>query len=144
SELYRKWEKPGPALEHAGKIVKYAKLTRELQYELIGLMGIADGKQLAKDYRGSIEFYNRALKLGEEKEVVIQLDDIYKGLSDAYLGLNDQGRALDFYKKYILFRDSANNEKIKQNSAELEIKYQTAEREKALSQNQLQLAQKDL
>lgn len=144
SELYRKWGRAKPTIEHAEKIIQYANKVGDVQYLLIGTMGIADGYNLAKNYSGSIRYYNKALQLGKEKEVVIQLDDIYKGLSDAHTGINDNGRALDYYKKYIQYRDSANNEKIKKASAELEIKYQTAEKEKALAYKQLQLAQKDL
>lgn len=144
AELYRKWGKAGLCIEHARQVLQYAIANKDVQYQLIGTMGLADGYRLAGNFRESIRYYNRALQLGKEKVVVIQLDDIYKGLSEAHEHLHDNGQALDYYKKYIVYRDSASNEKIKKNAAELEVKYQTAEKEKVLSQNKLQLAQKDL
>ncbi|MBO9611277.1 MAG: hypothetical protein J7619_01210 [Dyadobacter sp.] len=144
AELYRKWGKAGLCIEHARLVLQYATANNDVQYQLIGTMGLADGNRLAQNFRESIRYYNQALQLGKEKAVVIQLDDIYKGLSEAHEHLHDNGPALDYYKKYIVYRDSVSNEKIRKNAAELEVKYQTAEKEKVLSQNKLQLAQKDL
>lgn len=144
AELYRKWGKAGLSIEHARQVLQYAIACDDVQYQLIGTLGLADGYRIAGDFRESIRYYNKALQLGKEKAVVIQLDDIYKGLSEAYEHLGDDGRALDLYKKFIVYRDSASNEKVRKNAAELEVKYKTAEKEKVLSQNKLQLAQKDL
>ena len=144
TDLYRRNQQAGPAIEHAKKIVQYAISGDDLQYQLIGYLSMADAYQLAKDYRKSIEFYNKALVLGKEKDVVIQLDDIYKGLSDAYAQINETGKAFSFYKLYIANRDSANTVKIKNNAGELDIKYQTAQKEKELSLNQLQIARKEV
>ncbi|KIC95999.1 tetratricopeptide repeat-containing sensor histidine kinase [Flavihumibacter solisilvae] len=144
SELYYKWGKAPQVLMHAKKIVEYATETQNVQYQLIGTMGLADGYLLAKDYKASIANYNMALQLGSEKGAVIQLDDIYKGLSEAYSQTGQPGKALESYKKFITYRDSANNEKVKKHSVDLDKKYQLAQKEKALSENQLQLALKDL
>ncbi|RYZ29829.1 MAG: tetratricopeptide repeat protein [Chitinophagaceae bacterium] len=144
TDLYRRNQQAGPAIEHAKKIVQYAISGNDLQYQLIGYLSMADGYQLAKDYRKSIEFYNKALVLGTEKDVVIQLDDIYKGLSDAYEQIKETGKAFSFYKLYIANRDSANTVKTRNNATELDIKYQTAQKEKDLSLNQLQIAQKEV
>jgi signal transduction histidine kinase len=144
SEMYCKWGKAPLAIEHAKKLLNYAQAAGEVQYQIIGLMNLADGYALAKDYKNSIMNYNRALQLGQEKSADLQLDDIYKGLSGAYEKLNQPSKALDLYKKYIIYRDSASNEKIKKNSAELDVKYQTADRERKLSEGRLQLAERDL
>jgi signal transduction histidine kinase len=144
SEMYRKWQKADLTIEHAKKIVQYAIADNNVQYRLIGLMGLADGFALAGNYAKGISYYQQALQLGSETGTAIQLDDIYKGLSDSYAKTGQAQKALDFYKKYIEYRDSTANEKIKRNAAELDIKYQTAEKEKTLSQNQLQLTKKDL
>jgi signal transduction histidine kinase len=105
---------------------------------------LADGYALAGNYRNGILYYQQALELGRKTGTAIQLDDIYKGLSESYAQTGEPAKALAFYKKYIEYRDSTGNEKIKKNSTELDVKYQTAEKEKTLSQNQLQLAKKDL
>ncbi|WP_300600901.1 tetratricopeptide repeat protein [Niabella sp.] len=144
AEVYRKWEKPGLSIAHAKKALEFATAANDVQYQLIGMLGLADGYRLAKDYPQSIRYYSQALRLGREKAAVIQLDDIYKGLSEDYEQLNDDGKALEYYKKFIIYRDSASNVKIKRNATELELKYQTTQKEKILSQNKLLLAQKDL
>jgi signal transduction histidine kinase len=144
AELYRKWGKADLSIAHAKQVLQYAVADDDVQYQLIGAMGLADGYRLAGNAHESILYYNKALQLGKEKAVVIQLDDIYKGMSEVYEQLNENGPALDYYKKYIAYRDSANNEKIRKNAAEMEVKFKTAEKEKELSENKLQLAQRDL
>jgi signal transduction histidine kinase len=144
SELYLKWKKAQPAIQYAEKILYYAKATNHVQYQLIGFINLGQAYVLAKETRKAIYYLNSALQLGHEKEVVLQLDDIYKGLSDAYALQGDHERSLDYYKKYIAYKDSSINEKNNKNIAELEIKYQTVQKEKALSQQQLQLSQKEV
>lgn len=144
SELYRKWRKAQLTIAHSKKVMDYSVAGKNVQYQLIGLMGLADGYALAGDFSKSIIFYHQALMLGQDNGTVIQLDDIYKGLSDAYVQTGQPGKALDFYKKYVAYRDSANNEKVRKYSEELDVKYQAARKEKALSENLLQLARKDL
>lgn len=139
-----KWKKAPPAIQYSKEIIRYAKADNDVQYELIGLMNLGQAYSLANETSKAIYYLNSALELGKEKEVVIQLDDVYKSLSDAYAQQGDYEKSLASYKKYILYRDSSINERNNKNISELEIKYQTSQKEKALSQQQLQISKKEV
>ncbi|GEO07178.1 two-component sensor histidine kinase [Adhaeribacter aerolatus] len=144
SEMYIKAKNAPRVIYYSGQILKHAIASADTHYQLIAYINLAEGYNLAHNYQKRIYYLNKALAIGQEKGVTIQLDDIYKGLSEAYSGLNQHQQALNFYKKYTVYRDSTTNERDNKNIAELEIKYQTAQKEKALTQKKLQLAQKDL
>ena len=144
SELYLKWKKAQPAIHHSEKILYYANAEHNVQYQLIGLLNLGHAYNLANETKNAIFYLNSALQLGLAKQVVIQLDDVYKGLSDAHAQQGDYAKSLDYYKKYILYRDSSINERNNKNIAELEIRYQTVQKERALSQQQLQISQKEV
>jgi signal transduction histidine kinase len=115
-----------------------------VHHHLIGLINLAEGHNLAGNQRQRVHYLQRSLKIGQEKGVTLQLDDIYKGLSEAYSRLGNDTKALNFYKDYIVYRDSVTNDKNKKNVTELELKYQTARQEKIISEKQLQLTQRNL
>ncbi|MBC6492964.1 tetratricopeptide repeat protein [Flavihumibacter stibioxidans] len=129
SQLYRKWGKGLLAIEHARKSFGHAKACDDKHYQLIGLMDMADGYGLLKDHKKRIEYLNQALTIARESGTVLQLDDIYKGLSEAYEGEGNYQKALDYYKQSIVNLDSTNNLENRKNVAELEIRYQTAQKE---------------
>jgi signal transduction histidine kinase len=144
SELYNKWGKGREAIQHASAILQHAAALGHVHYQLISYMNMAEGYGLAGQPAQQVAWLNEALKIGTANGIVLQLDDIYKGLSEGYAKLQQPAAAFDYYKKYIVYRDSATNEKNKKHVAELEIRYRAAEREKALAAKQLQVVQKDL
>jgi signal transduction histidine kinase len=75
---------------------------------------------------------------------VMLLDDIYKKMADANYKLGNYQQAYLDYANYSRYQDSVLNEKKDRTVSELQVKYETAQKEKALSQKQLQLTQKDL
>ena len=144
SEVYNKWGKGAEGIRHATAILKHATSMQHTHYQLIAYMNLAEGYGLIHDRSRQVAYLNKALEIGTANGIVIQLDDIYKGLSEAYAELNQPAAAFSYYKKYIVYRDSSTNEKNKKHVAELEIKYQAAQREKALAAKQLLVVQKDL
>jgi len=144
ADLYINWGKGHEAIHHAKELVKAADNAGHVQYGLIGLMCLANGYKLTGEHATRIHYLNKALLLAQEKGAVGQLFHIYDDLSEAYTIKGDPSRALEFYKKYIYYRDSVSNEKTKQSVSEMEVKYRSAEKEKALSQKQLQLSQKEV
>ena len=144
TELYNKWGKGKEAIEQASAVLQYATLAKHTHYQLIAYMNLAQGHGHLHQPSSQVAYLNQALKIAAANSTVVQLDDIYKGLSEAYTELKQPAAAFDYYKKYITYRDSSTNEKSKKHVSELEIKYQAAQREKALADKQLQVVQKDL
>lgn len=102
-------------------------------------MAYADAYALLGNHKQRIAYLNKALEIGEKSNTVIQLDDIYKGLSESYEGLQEYKKAMTYHKLYVVNYDSTNGVKHKQNAAALEVKYRTAQKEKELAAQQLEL-----
>lgn len=143
TEIYSKWGKSEPLIRYAQKVIEHSITASNVQYQLIGYMAMGDGLGLAGRHRERIDYLQRALKIGAESGTVIQLDDIYKGLSDSYVALNDYKPGFEYYRKYVVNRDSVMNEKSKKNVAELEMKYQTSQKERQLIAKDAALQQKN-
>ncbi|AFD09016.1 tetratricopeptide repeat-containing sensor histidine kinase [Solitalea canadensis] len=144
TQLYLQWKKPNPLIKHANEIIKHSVAFGDVQYQLIGLMALADGYGLANEHQKRIYYLDKALAIGKESKTVLQLDDIYKGLSEAHNGLQNYSKALGYYKLFVAHRDSANNLKTKKSAAELDLKYQTVQKEKELSNQRLHIAQNEV
>ncbi|MBO9681823.1 MAG: sensor histidine kinase [Flavisolibacter sp.] len=144
SDLFINWEKGSEAIHHAKELSKAATEAGSVPYQLIGLMCLADGYKLTGGQVMRISYLNKARQLAQEKGTVAQLYHIYEALSDAYALHGDPSRAFDFYKKYIYYRDSISNENTKRSVSEMEVKYRTAQKEKELSQQKLQISQKEV
>ncbi|WP_164891040.1 tetratricopeptide repeat-containing sensor histidine kinase [Botryobacter ruber] len=144
TEVYIKTKEAKPILYHAAQTLKHALASEDNHYVLISYINLAEGHKLAGNQQQRLFYLNKALELGQKQGTTIQLDDVYQGLSDAYAKLNRHKEALEFYQKYVIFKDSTNNLEDKKNVAELEIKFQTAQKEKALSESQLKIAKQDL
>ena len=144
SELYIEMKNATKAIRHSQDIIRYAVVNDDVHHQLLGLINLAEGYNLTGNQSKRVHYLQQALKIGQEKGVTIQLDDIYKGLSEAYSHLGSHAKALHFYKDFIVYRDSVTNDKNKKNVTELELKYQTAQKEKIISEKQLQLTKQNM
>lgn len=144
TQLYLQWKKSEPLIKHAQAIMKHATAFDDMQYQLVGLMALADGYGLANEHQKRIQYLEKALAIGEKSKTVVQLDDIYKGFSDSYNGLKNHQKALHYYKLFVAYRDSVNNIKTKKNATELDLKYHSAQREKQLSDQRLLIARNEV
>lgn len=144
TELYTKWEKGNMVLLYAPRIIENAIKDNDVQYHIIGLMAMADGYGLEKQHTERITYLKKALVICEKTETVVQFDDIYKGLADSYEAIGNYKEALITYRKYTGYRDTVLNEKNKKNVADLEAKYQTAEKEKEIISKQLLITKKEM
>ncbi|HVF82512.1 MAG TPA: ATP-binding protein [Flavisolibacter sp.] len=144
AELYIKWKKGDAVIEHSEQVLKYASAINHTHYRLIAFLNLAEGHALKNDHTKRIQYLNAALAIAKENGTVIQLDDIYKSLAEGYEKTGDHRQALANLKQYIVNKDSTVNQKTNKAVAELEIKYQTAQKEKALSDKQLQIVQTNL
>ena len=75
---------------------------------------------------------------------VLLMQYTYDRLADAASRLNKHQQAFGFHKKFVQYKDSIFNQKNQTVLSELEVKYQTAEKEKALSQQKFSMAEKEI
>lgn len=144
SEVAIKMKKGKEAIGYATEVLHYAEKTKTTHYHLLGLMNLAEGYALIGDQEKRIAYLKQAMPIAIENGVVIQLDDIYRGLYEAYENKGDYKAALAAFRQHIFYKDSTINLKSNNVLAEVETRYQTAQKEKALSEKQLQITQKDL
>ncbi|RYZ47208.1 MAG: hypothetical protein EOO14_23800, partial [Chitinophagaceae bacterium] len=144
SEVAIKMKKGKEAIGYATEVLQYAEKTKTTHYHLLGLMNLAEGYALIGDQDKRIAYLEQAMPIALENGVVIQLDDIYRSLYEAYESKGDHKAALAAFRRHVYYKDSTINLKSNKVLAEVETRYQTAQKEKALSEKQLQLTQKDL
>ena len=111
---------------------------------LVNTICLSDGYALKNQQKERLAILKSALQKATRAGVVMLLDDIYKKMADANYELGNYQQAYLDYANYSRYQDSVLNEKKDRTVSELQVKYETAQKEKALSQKQLQLTQKDL
>lgn len=144
TQLYQAWEKPTELIKHGQLIIEHASIMNEAQYLLIGNLAVADGYLLKNNINKAILYYKKAEKIALKSGTRIQLDDIYKGLSACYNLQKDYRLAMTYYSKYVTLKDSTMNSKSKREANEMHIKYETAQKERELSIQKLNIAQQEV
>jgi signal transduction histidine kinase len=132
------------AILNARKAIRYADATDDETMYTASALNLAQGYNLQNRQAERLAVLKSALQKAKGAGAVIVLDDVYKNMADAHSKLGQYQDAYNAYLNYMLYKDSVLNEKHDRTITELQVKYETAENEKALSQKQLQLTQKDL
>jgi signal transduction histidine kinase len=84
------------------------------------------------NFSKAIESENIALQIAQKHNYIFLAQNLYRELSTNYERLGNYRQALDFYKLYKQFQDSLVNLETNKTMANLEIRYETAEKEKEL------------
>ncbi len=126
------------------KAVKYALAIGQNQLYISAAMGLAGAYQEKGNYRAAIAILEPALKQCQEVDNVMFLREIYRFLAEGNYALGKYQQAYLHYQNYKRYQDTLANEENRKAIGEFEIKYQTAQKEKALSEKQLQITQKNL
>ena len=88
--------------------------------------------ELKEDSVATLVYYNKALALSSELKRKENIRDVYNYMSGFYKSHGNYTDAYTAYRKHILYRDSLVNENTKTNIAELETKYETEKKDKAI------------
>ena len=94
------------------------------------------------DYKKAIALLNEMAQTSKEAHNAIE-EDVYEILADAYYKTGNYKKAADAYNKWVSIKDSSFQRGTNEMTAQQEVSYQTAQKEKQLSENKLQLVQKD-
>lgn len=90
----------------------------------------------------AIHYYKKSLDLSLKNGYTFLVQYIYQQLSELYAKKNDYYNALYYFKKYTTYKDSLTNIETNQRIAELEIAFETSEKDKLIAQKELQLRQR--
>ncbi len=84
------------------------------------------------NYRRALNIYQEALQIGMAAQAVINIQESYRGISDAYSGLRNFESALEYYKLYSTNKDSVINESSSIKISRIETDYRIQKREKEI------------
>lgn len=93
------------------------------------------------DYQTAISWYEKSLKNAQQCHYTDLIQNNYKMIAKNYEALNMPDKALANFKKYTQYKDSLLNKETNSKIAELEIKYETNEKEKLLLQREVEADQ---
>ena len=85
------------------------------------------------------EWYEKAINLANEINHVTYLKDTYENMADLYEEKGRPDLALQYYKKFSDLKDTIFNDSHAKELAESETKYQTAQKDQKLAENELEL-----
>jgi tetratricopeptide (TPR) repeat protein len=120
------------ALDHIQKAIAYWKLhpnSYNMSYANL-IMGSIYLEM--KEYNKAIECYNLVKTFAEPAGIKELMRDAYAGLSQCYELKKDNANALLFHKKYAVIKDSLTDELNNQQVRDLEINYETENKNKEI------------
>lgn len=139
-DIYRRQKKFELALDN------YRKATALLPESAPGnevyvLTGISSVYKDMKQYHHADTYYNRAASLAEQELAKPQLKELLLSGAEIKEATGHYREALQLRKRYEILSDSLLNLETRNTIQELEVKYQTAEKEKGLAERDLKISQ---
>ncbi|MBK1441183.1 tetratricopeptide repeat protein [Parapedobacter sp. ISTM3] len=108
--------------------------------EVYILMGISSVYNGMKQYGQANTYFDRARMLAERELAKPQLIELYLSGAEIKEAMGNYKEALALRKQYEQINDSLRNQETHNAIQELEVKYQTSEKEKALAERDLQIS----
>ena len=113
-------------------------------YELYVYWGLAQNHFHLGHYKQADEYLSKAITVARDLHALQELTKLYLLGSEIHEKMDHNSRALSFRKQYEFLNDSLIDAETRQNIHKLEIEYQTAQKEKAIADQQLIIAQNNL
>lgn len=100
---------------------------------------LGDMHLMQKDFKKAIGFYQKSTEITDKHKYLGLSQDSYRKISECYENLGDHQNALQNFKKFSALKDSLINQETNSKIAELEVKFDTNEKEKQLLQKQAEV-----
>ncbi|NJX14576.1 tetratricopeptide repeat-containing sensor histidine kinase [Tamlana crocina] len=111
------------------------------QIETQMVLGTVYGKM--KNETLSELHFSKALQIAKKINDKSLISEVYLAMSDSYVLQNNHSRALQNFKNHAQFKDSVLLDNNLKNISEIEIKYQTEKKDKAIVEQQLKLQKQE-
>jgi len=139
---YLQRDMPRQALPYLKQALALKESTT-LYYRNAVTIALGEAYYRQKDYARAEHFLRQALRTGEATALNNDLLDVHKLLARVYEESGRYGPALQHYKDYMLFKDSLTSQHVLRDINQLEIRYQTASKDRELIRRQLQIARQE-
>ena len=130
---------------------KYLDEAYQMRLKLNDKTGIAENLsfygsyyELLNDREKAIEYFERALKASKEAGYNWLTYKIYESLSANYEEKNNYQKALNYLKQYNIYKDSIYNLESTSKRNELEVQFETAEKERKILKQRAEIAENKL
>ena len=143
SVSYTSLNKQDSGIYAATKAMQFARETDKQLY-ITALLDLADAYHDKKAYKDEEVLLQKALKEFNQVDNIAFGRNVYEMLSEAKYALGRYKEAYDLITIASDYKDSMFSRQNRETVAALEVQYQTAEKEKALFNQQLQLTKKNL
>lgn len=131
--------------------VDYLNLSDIYRNKEEGNFGKAENLALRSDffyYQGKIDsalhYYKKTLNLSQSLNYNYLISYSLENISNLYLLKNDYKNAFEYYKRFRVYKDSLDNLEKNSRIAQLEIAFETEQKDKLLAQSELQIQQRNL
>ncbi|MHB2150955.1 helix-turn-helix domain-containing protein [Calditrichota bacterium LG25] len=131
------------AQELAWRSASYADSVGNVEMYLECLANIVNSYIGKKQWQKAERLAHQIEAIAQERQLRLQLKDAYLTLAQIYREMGEYARALDYFQKYDVLKDSLYNESISQQINELKIKYDTEKKEKELAFKEAIIKRKD-
>ncbi len=118
----------------------------EIRKKINDTVGIAENYSylgdlhlMQKDFKKAIGFYQKSTEITDKHKYLGLSQDSYHKISECYENLGEHQNALQNFKKFSALKDSLINQETNSKIAELEVKFDTNEKEKQLLQKQAEV-----
>ena len=142
--LYHLMKEYDKAIEYYNKAYSIAKETEFHRALIDVLTNIGLVYQDKKLYRDAKKSYDEALSISEELGFLDKQVIIYNNLKEAYITQNDYKSSYSYFEKEIMIKDSISKLQKSKELNELEVKYQTLQKEKEIKVLQAKNANREL
>jgi signal transduction histidine kinase len=123
----------------AEQSMKYYRLLNDVEAESFMLINLGALKNALGLHQEALLLVNKGLKIAEENDLINQLRQGYKSLSETYAMLGNWKEAYEYHLAFTEYNDSIFSQQKEQSLRDAEVKYHTVEKEKQLQQQEIQL-----
>lgn len=144
ADVYTKQRKYNAALRLYNRSFDVLKQYPVPDYELYVYWGLSQNNFHLGNLVHANNFLEKAILVGKDLHALQELSMLYLLGSEINERMARHAAALDFRKKYEVLHDSIVGTETRQNIHQLEIEYQTAQKERAIADQQLVIANNNL
>lgn len=145
SNVYYRLGKRDSAILVGKTALQYTRSTGDLYDFLLATLSLARSYNLLNEQPKRLKILKEGMEMIEKKSnQSLWFGDFCEDIADASFKLGNYKDAYIYYKKYLDYNDSVDILKSNVQISDLDIKYQTVQKEKELSDQRFQLAKQDL
>ena len=144
ADVYSKLKNYREALRLYQQSAQVLKRYQVPDYELYVYLGLAQNYFHTGSYGAATEYLDKAIAVARDLQSLQELSKLYLLGSELHEKMNENSIALSFRKQYEVLKDSLVGLETRRNIHQMEIEYQTAQKEKAIADQQLIIARNNL